>query len=369
MSSALRSWSQFCIALLIGLGLVITTVAQLSEPHARVNFDAWPRVEQGSANLFVGDQSDALSLRFPETSSLGAPSLAPMLVVIPEIGIAVEIIELPEDKESSLEILSILGIDRGTAIAAVEDPAPKPGLDPSRKKAFPASRSTSPILKWIISEFQFQTISRTLEQRESARLVTAAPVTTRSGKPAQISIAQDSEAVSQWANAANAGETHLGNVIDINAKMGADSRTIEMTISPSLFEFIGYNLEPRVRQRWDYLAPSIGDEFAQHWRRFGIASDYPAPRQAAMSAPATQSVPERVFRIWSADISADLAPGQTVVIGGLPVGAGNLEKDKTALPGQLQWIGPLFSSPPQQKKSLLIFITPTLVERTPKLQP
>jgi general secretion pathway protein D len=221
-------------------------------------------------------------------------------------------------------------------------------------------------LTGILTDPQFRVVIRALEQRTGVDLITAPKITTLSSRQAQIKavdvrsivvdldLNQTASGGGVTAGGVSAGggvvgsailpipeQIELGPVLDIVPYVSADGYTIQMTIVPTLKEFIGYDDE--TAQRFQAQAQSVGGN----------------------AAPAlTQPVPLPIFRLRQVVTSAIVWDGQTVVLGGLISENVMKMKDKVPVLGDLPFAGRFFRSESfmTKKKNLLIFVTPTIVD-------
>ena len=117
-----------------------------------------------------------------------------------------------------------------------------------------------------------------------------------------------------------------------------DTFTIQMTIIPTLTEFVGYDL--------------------------ATASIF-VPKALLPRGQSESSVlPLPTFRVRQVTTSCSVWDGQTVVLGGLISDDVAKSKDKVPFLGDLPFIGKLFRSEASQtkKKNLVIFVTPTIID-------
>lgn len=136
-------------------------------------------------------------------------------------------------------------------------------------------------------------------------------------------------------------QLEFGPVLDVMPYVSADGHTIQMTIVPTIKEFIGYDLEAsRVFQP---VAQSVG-------------------AAAGSSLTATQPFPE--FRLRQVVTSAIVWDGQTVVLGGLISEDVTRIKDKVPVLGDIPFAGRFFRSESSRtlKRNLIIFVTPTIID-------
>jgi general secretion pathway protein D len=133
----------------------------------------------------------------------------------------------------------------------------------------------------------------------------------------------------------------LGPTIDVIPYVSADGFTIQMTLIPTLVEFLGYD-DPGP---FGITAQSVGGT-------------------AGASAPLTAVLPLPHFRLRQVTTSCIVWDGQTVVLGGLISDNVTRVKDQVPVLGDLPWVGRLFRSEQNQssKQNLLIFVTPTIID-------
>jgi general secretion pathway protein D len=123
----------------------------------------------------------------------------------------------------------------------------------------------------------------------------------------------------------------LGPTLDVIPSVSSDGFTIQMTLIPSMTEFLGYD-DPG---------------------RFSVIA-------GASVAPV--ALPR--FRIRQVTTSAIVWDGQTVVLGGLISEKVAKVKDKVPMLGDIPLLGRLFrsESSSSSKKNLVIFVTPKIID-------
>jgi type II secretory pathway component GspD/PulD (secretin)/tetratricopeptide (TPR) repeat protein len=221
----------------------------------------------------------------------------------------------------------------------------------------------------ILTDPQFRVVIRALEQRQGVDLLSAPKVMTVSSRQAQIKVVDvryivtdlDVDQTATGGGAAGVGGVQtgggavgsliqaiaepfeLGPVLDVVPYVSADGYTIQMTIIPTIKEFIGYDLE--------------------NARLFSSQVQSVAGGGTAGSA-LTQITPLPIFRLRQVVTSASVWDGQTIVLGGLISENVTKTKDKVPLLGDLPIAGKLFRSESSltRKKNLLIFVTPTIID-------
>jgi type II secretory pathway component GspD/PulD (secretin)/tetratricopeptide (TPR) repeat protein len=218
----------------------------------------------------------------------------------------------------------------------------------------------------ILTDPQFRVVVRALEQRGASDLLSAPEVTTMSGRQAQIKVVDiqyivteldtDQTAAGQTATvvggAAGGGGVgslivpiaepfELGPVLDVVPYVNADGYTIQMTLLPTLKEFLGYD-DPGA-----FVAQVQG-----------------ASAGGASPNALTEPTPLPKFRLRQVATTAMVWDGQTIVLGGLISEKVQKQKDKIPVLGDLPFFGRFFRSESNtsSKKNLVIFVTPRLID-------
>jgi general secretion pathway protein D len=126
----------------------------------------------------------------------------------------------------------------------------------------------------------------------------------------------------------------FGPVLDVIPYVSADGYSIQMSIVPTLTEFLGYDTE--------------------NARQF----------QTVIGSTPTQPTPLPGFRVRQITTSAIVWDGQTVVLGGLIAENVTKTKDKVPVLGDIPLLGRLFRSESSSstKKNLVVFVTPTIID-------
>jgi general secretion pathway protein D len=219
----------------------------------------------------------------------------------------------------------------------------------------------------ILTDPQFRFVVRALEQRGGTDLLSAPEVTTMSGRQAQIKVVDiryivtdlDADQTAAGGGAATGGTVttgggvgslivplaepfEIGPVLDVVPYVNADGYTIQLTILPTLKEFLGYD-----------------DPGAFVAQVQSVGAQGGANNQAL-----TQPTPLPKFRLRQVATTAMVWDGQTVVLGGLIAENVQKTKDKVPVLGDLPFVGRFFRSEANvtSKKNLVIFVTPTLID-------
>jgi general secretion pathway protein D len=221
----------------------------------------------------------------------------------------------------------------------------------------------------ILTDPQFRVVLKALESRSGTDLLNEASVTTLSGRQTQIQVVELKTIVTGTdvgatggnvgaANAAGIGGTTIvnstptvnyptevqpfGPTLDVIPYVSADGYTIQMTLIPTVTEFLGYDLE-------------TAKQFVPQAQ---------AVSGSGIGVPITAQLPLPMFRLRAVTTSGIVWEGQTVVLGGLLSETVSKGKDKLPMLGDLPLVGRLFrsESSTSAKKNLMIFVTPTIID-------
>ena len=217
-------------------------------------------------------------------------------------------------------------------------------------------------LSGILTDPQFRTVIRALEQREGADVLTAPKVTTLSGRQARIAVNDLVTYVSgiqtqggggggtAVAGAATGGAQNgqitpttatfpVGPSLDVVPYVSADGFSVQMTIIPTVNEFLGYDTSNFNA----ILQLGVGNTIGN-----ALVAPTPLPR----------------FRVRYVTTSCVVWDGQTVVLGGLISDSIQKIKDKVPVLGDIPVLGRFFRSESSttSKKNLYIFVTPTIID-------
>ncbi len=216
----------------------------------------------------------------------------------------------------------------------------------------------------ILTDPQFKLAIQALEQRDGVDELNAPEITTESGRQAQIQAVDvqtivtgqqittsQTGGVSGVANGINSPIVQpvpqnnyttqplpFGPVLDVIPYVSADEFSVQMTLIPTITEFIGYD-DP------GQFVPSA------------LVSGQTG------NASLTAVLPLPHFRLREVITSVTVWDSQTVVLGGLITDVVTKIKDKVPMLGDLPLVGRLFQSQSssKSKKNLMIFVTPTII--------
>ncbi|MBI3881319.1 MAG: hypothetical protein HY301_14805 [Verrucomicrobia bacterium] len=220
----------------------------------------------------------------------------------------------------------------------------------------------------ILTDPQFRVVVRALEQRTGVDLLSAPKVTTLSGRQTQIAVVDILTVVTdttagtgnqnQNQNVAAGGfqqggsssatinptteQMPFGPVLDVIPYVSADGYTIQMTIIPTLTEFLGYDLETAT-----LFSPQV---------QIGVGNN--------IGTPVVANLPLPKFRSRQLVTSCTVWDGQTVMLGGLIAEDVTKIRDKVPVLGDVPLLGRFFRSESRQssKKNLVIFVSPTIID-------
>jgi general secretion pathway protein D len=132
----------------------------------------------------------------------------------------------------------------------------------------------------------------------------------------------------------------FGPVLDVVPYVSSDDETIQMTILPTITEFVGYD-DPGP------FVPQI----------IGLTS-------GSTGISRTASLPLPRLRVRMLTTSAIVWDGQTVALGGLIAEDNVKSRDKVPVLGDIPVLGRLFRSENSRtvKKNLMIFVTATILD-------
>ncbi|MCX8156243.1 MAG: hypothetical protein N3J91_07340 [Verrucomicrobiae bacterium] len=220
----------------------------------------------------------------------------------------------------------------------------------------------------ILTDPQFRVVLRAIENRSGVDLLACPKITTLSGRQAQIKAVDIKYVVTDLGLDQTSGGGYYGGVggvggvgtgggigsivqpitepmevgptLDVVPSVSADGYTIQLTLIPTLKEFLGYD-DPGA---FVATIQSVGG--------------------AGAAAPIITPTPLPKFRLRQVVTSCVVWDGQTVVLGGLISEDVQKIKDKVPVLGDLPLFGRFFrnESSKTTKKNLAIFVTPTLID-------
>ena len=303
--------------------------------------------------VFFNDRTGILFVRATrEDLGIIEQALAVLNHAPPQVQIDLKWVELSEADGKALGFDWFLGNTRissqepassqPSAAASSTNSPPAPGLKSETQK--PATNVTLKAVTGILTDAQFRTVLRALQQTGGVNILAAPSVTTLSGRPAKIEVTQPKEVIRELVmrpakrdlekpDVYKTETVSVGPSVDITPQVMEDGRSIQIKIDAGLVEFVGY--------------------------------DDPGPfKPASDGQPMTAVLPLPRFRIRNAASTASLWDGQTVVLSGFLSRETRNPHDKVPVLGDLPLLGRLFRGDLQTRtnKHLILFVTPTIVD-------
>ena len=222
-------------------------------------------------------------------------------------------------------------------------------------------------LTGILTDPQFRMVINALQQRSGAEVLAAPEVTTTSGRQAEMKAAEIQTIITGFSFSQNTGvggttggtvgttvnqapsstfvyplpeQMELGPVLDVLPAVLSDGFTINLTLIPTLTEFVGYENPNTVVSS-------------------GLLTTGAFPGGLVLIPTV---LPE--FRVRQVVSTINVWDGQTVVLGGLLAESVTTIKDQVPMLGDLPLVGAFFRSESKSttKLNLLIFVTPKLID-------
>jgi len=220
----------------------------------------------------------------------------------------------------------------------------------------------------ILTDPQFRFVVRALEQRGGVDLLSCPEITTLSARQAQIKVVDVKYVVTDLSinqlgvPGGNGGiggvgggggggavsstiqpitePVEIGPVLDVIPYVMADGYTIQMSIIPTLKEFLGYDSQAEFQS----VVQSVGG--------------------ANAAAPLISPTPLPKYRLRQIAVDCIVWDGQTIMLGGLISEDVQKTKDKIPVLGDLPLLGRFFRSESNtsKKKNLVYFVTPTIID-------
>lgn len=296
---------------------------------ANATKDGLPRLLflNGSGHLYVRATLDELELVEQAIQVLNLPP--------PQVELEAKFVEITQEDNKALGFDWFLGnflmgggnmgVPGGTASSLQGTPtAANPSDTAPTSDTFPA----------ILTDPQFRIVIHALEQRSGIEVMSAPRVVTLSGRQAQIHITVERQTP---AGTSAAIAIPKGPSLDIIPNVKADGYTIQMTLIPSVVEFLGYS-NPDIPEATE-------SERGDGKRR----SPIPLPRLQVRQLRATNCT------LWD---------GQTVVLGGLVSDRVPPQRDKVSVLSALPVVGRLFRSETKgsARKNFVVFITARIID-------
>jgi type II secretory pathway component GspD/PulD (secretin) len=325
---------------------------------AKLGVDLDPARNPGKA-LFYKDRTGMLVVRATMQDLDVIETTLQMLNFVPaQINIKCKFVEVPQDDTKALgfdwylgNVVMTNGASGGQVGTAPSFIGPATAANPSG--AYPGNPSPIPsTLTGILTDSHYRIVVKALQQRSGTEILAQPEVTTVSGRQARMKTVNIQTVVTgvNYMALTLPGITttnddqgplyvtkpmEFGPILDVIPCVLADGYTIALTVIPTVTEFLGYDENPTNR-----VAVYVNGK--KTW----VTPPLPRFHQSQMATS---------VNVWD---------GQTVVLGGLESETVGTLKDKVPLLGDLPLLGKLFRSESKttNKKKLLIFLTPTLID-------
>jgi beta-lactamase regulating signal transducer with metallopeptidase domain len=263
----------------------------------------------------------------------------------PQVTIEVKFCEVPTEDTRALGFDWFLGHATTNNVRSQDPGWPLVGEFLNVLRSF-SSPKTNSLTTSFLTDAQYRVVTRALEQRKGVNILTPPKVTTLSGRQAQVKtvsvryVVTDLDLSQTGTNGTAQAQPiaepfELGPILDVVPHVQADGQTIQMTVIPTLTEFIGYDMDYSPRR--ETITTADG--------RKEYVTVLPDPTK-----------PRPIFRKRQIVTNVTAFDGQTVVlVGGSDLLLANPNKNQPLREG---------TKPPQEPKQtkLLIFVTATLID-------
>ena len=336
----------------------VAVATALRDWLSKEGVDLDPVKNSGKA-IFYSDRESMLMVRTTlQDLDIIERKIAVLNTAPPQINIKCKFVEVPQDDTKALGFDWYLGnmLMTNGAIGGQARTFPAVIAPNSTNQLLTSglgNPSASPFtLTGILTDPQFRVVIQDLQQRTGTELLGQPEVTITSGRQAQMKTVDvitvvtgiNKRALTPPGITVTNGEEgslyvtekmEFGPVLDVIPSVLGDGYTIELTVIPTVPEFLGYE-----ENRTNRVAVYVNGK--KKW----VTPPRPILRAGQMAA---------VVRVWD---------GQTVVLGGLLSETVTTIKDQVPMLGDLPLLGWLFRSESKtiQKKNLLVFVTPTLID-------
>lgn len=188
----------------------------------------------------------------------------------------------------------------------------------------------------LLAEPQAKAVFETLEQQTGVDILSAPEVLTLIGRQAQIHIVDMKSVVTGTepivingiiTNVFKTEQMQVGPKLDVTPRVSSDFISIQMTLTASVTEFLGYD-DP---------------------------GSYVPGDQSGLNLPLPPSVPLPRFRLRQLSTNAVVLDGQTLVLGGF------VSETVSHYPDGSERKRP---TPEMDKRRLLVFVTPTIIDES-----
>jgi beta-lactamase regulating signal transducer with metallopeptidase domain len=239
----------------------------------------------------------------------------------------------------------------GSGRTSINPGQPPPQINIEVKFIEVPDSSTNLFMKWfaldspstgacttVLSPSRAREFLAELSKPGAVKLLSKSQVTTLSGREAQVEVVDVKTFAMGISNGVSQTEkVPLGPTLDVIPIADADGHTIQMKVTPTLVEFLGYD-DPGA---------------------FVVQA-----QQNSNSPPLIAQLPLPHFRVRQVTLSTNVWDGHTLVIYGMPAKDVVRLEDKLPVLGDLPLVGRLFRSETKGSRSkyLIVLVTPTLID-------
>lgn len=327
--------------------------AALRDYFAKAGVDFDPARNPGKS-IFFNDRQGMLIVRAtPQDLHVIEAAIQTLNFVPPQINIKSKFVEVSDDDTRAVGLDWYLG-----NVLTTNTSTGGPGSVFSSTKGqvstsiLPSVGSALSSLSGILTDSQYRMVLKALQQREGTELVASPEVTTHSGRQAQCKVAEvrsvasgiDERALTPpgitstndfESSVYSTEQIEFGPTLDIIPEVLPDGYTINLSLVVSLLEFLRYE-DSQTNRVTVYVN--------------GKQKEITPPRPIVRTAQVSSQV-----NVWD---------GQTLVLWGLVSERTIAMKASVPVLGNLPGVGKLFRSESKsaQKRNLLVFITPTLID-------
>jgi general secretion pathway protein D len=347
---------------------------------------------QTGKSVFFNDREGTLVVRANlQDLDVIETAVQALNIAPPEVNIKAKFVEVSQNDSRALgfdwylgNVLAnngSIGLQGGTAPSFSGAPSsanpsgifPNPAIPPAGSDTLVTSGLRNAInapavgtITGILTDPQFRVVIRAMEQRDGVDLLNESSVTTLSGRQTEIQVVDlvtivTGTSLNQTTTAGGGGVVGaggagavgstvgyptqilpIGPTLDVVPYVSADGFTIQMTIIPTITEFLGYDDPGKFIPQAQSVSGGAG----------------------GAAIPLVAQLPLPHFRLRQVTTSAIVWDGQTVVLGGLITEDVVKQKDKVPVLGDLPVFGRLFRSESSstKKKNLIIFVTPRIID-------
>src|SRR4051812_29890170 len=325
------------------------TICQIATP-ALTSFILWA----GSS------RDEAATLPTLKDVDIAEHAIAEFKSVPPQLMLEANIVQFVDARDGDL--IRLLGV--GGNSSAIEGP-PTPQIDvisrpPPRILSVTGSNQVRQALTWTINEEQFRILMKAFEQRRDVEVTPAGRVTTLSGRRVQMKVVNNSIATNLDSIAKPTQPIEDGLFVDLIPEVAGDSNTIRMAILPTLKQFAGYILDHH---------ENLGDQTPQQGANVSSWPAIPADLAPVLPQPSVATAfglsaqkPVPVFRERQVKANVAVRDGETGVVAVFSMEDATPKEAKIPLLGDLPIAGKLFRPSTPQKKTILVFVTATLID-------